>query len=211
MSSSLYGCSSLVRRRAWVRTKIPSASCLDAATSLSAGEGYLDASAQLAIETGLEEGRNHEGGVKKNQARTLRSIAAVAELSRAINLRLLQDQGYITNSSDMLRFQEKMGEASERVLQISLWNSRGGNLGVLEHGERPAAGGEGCCVGEREELGEDVFEAMCTMLNDINKTHAAIGDVAADQIEMLNQLAQDVERGHHRMVALTRKIQLQLR
>ena len=172
---------------------------LEAPQQLLGGEGSL---------LGLEEDANLTE-VQKNQARTLKSIAAVAELSRAVNLRLLQDQGYITNSSDMLRFQEKLGEASDRVLQISLWNSKGGDLGVLEHGDRPQAREN--AVGEREALGEDVFDAMSTMLRDINKTHAAIGDVTADQIEMLQQLAQDVERGHHRMKALTHKIQQQLR
>lgn len=210
--SSIYGCSSLVRRRAWVRTKVPTISMDASAMSQASGGGYLEASEQLlggeGSLLGLEEDANLTE-VQKNQARTLKSIAAVAELSRAVNLRLLQDQGYITNSSDMLRFQEKLGEASDRVLQISLWNSRGGDLGVLEHGDRPQAREN--AVGEREALGEDVFDAMSTMLRDINKTHAAIGDVTADQIEMLQQLAQDVERGHHRMKALTHKIQQQLR
>ena len=70
---------------------------------------------------------------------------------------------------------------------------------------RPEAGHE------RASLGDDVFEALHTMLQDINRTHVSIQEVSADQLQLLQKLAEDVERGHRRMEGLTKKIEAQLR
>merc|ERR1711959_53423 len=111
----------------------------------------------------------------------------------------------------MLRFQEKLGKASERVLNISLWKPRGGAVGSILGGKGLAegrAGGQGLAA--RETMPDDVLDAISCMIKDINSTQHRIGVECEDQMIMLEALHDDIQRSHARLHNLTKQIERKL-
>jgi len=194
---------SKVRRRLWVRSKVAT----NTAGGLQ-GDGSL---AEQSYSSGLDSSLLGEDvpELTRYQAHTLHSLASVADLSRAVNLRLLEDRAPMTNSAEMLQFMDKVGEASERVMKISLWKPLGGGLGDVQGSS--TAKGQDPSMPDRDEMAEDVLDAITSMIRDINSTQRRIQEECDDQVVLLEALKHDVDRSHARLHQLTKRIEEQLR
>jgi len=63
---------------------------------------------------------------------------------------------------------------------------------------------------EREAVPDDIFDAIRTLIGDINRTQSRIQGEVGDQMELLEALQDDVLKSQRRLEFLTNKIEMKL-
>lgn len=189
---------SQVRRRLWVREKM-----IDQDSNIQYSS-YEDILANQKIE-------NYETDkIKELQIYTLHNLVNVSKLSKNINIQIIKDRLPLINSINMCRFQEKLNDASSKIINISLMKPYGS---YLECKIKPNVNdfNEKNNISDRVSIPNTIFDSIHGIIRDINNTQQDIQDETMDQIIILDKLMLNIESNKVKLEELTYKIKEQLK